>query len=202
VLGVDASQAFVEHARVRVSDARVRFVTADAEQLPVPDAAFEVAVSGLVLNFVARPEQAVLEMARAVRSGGSVAAYVWDYAGKMELMRYFWDAAVALDPGALELDEGRRFPICRPDRFAQLFRNELLSSVETRAIDVVTRFTDFDDYFSPFLGGQGPAPSYVAKLDEHARAALRERLRATLPAGAHGSIELVARAWAARARRG
>ena len=46
-----------------------------------------------------------------------------------------------------------------------------------------TVFRDFDDYWSPFLGGQGPAPGYCVSLPEERRAALRERLRATLPGG-------------------
>jgi hypothetical protein len=139
-------------------------------------------------------------MARAVRRAGTVAAYVWDYAGQMELMRYFWDAAVALDRDALALDEGRRFPICQPAPLVDLFTHAGLCDVQARAIDVPTRFRDFDDYWTPFLGGQGPAPGYVMSLDERRRDALRDRLRTSLPAAADGSIQLTARAWAVRGR--
>jgi hypothetical protein len=86
------------------------------------------------------------EMARVVRPGGTLAVYVWDYAGQMQLMRYFWDAAAALDPAAAELDEGRRFPVCHPDRLAELFGGAGLEGVAGRAIDVPTVFRDFDDY--------------------------------------------------------
>jgi hypothetical protein len=158
----------------------------------------DIAVSGLALNFVPQPSLAVHEMTRTVRAGGTVAAYVWDYAGTMELMRYFWDAAGALDPAALALDEGRRFPLCRPDPLIELFTQAGLRDVQVRAIDVPTRFRDFDDYWSPFLGGQGPAPGYAMSLDEPRRDALRERLRASLPIAADGSIALIARAWAVR----
>jgi hypothetical protein len=129
-----------------------------------------------------------------------VAAYVWDYAGKIELMRYFWDAAVELDRAALELDEGRRFPLCRPAPLAELFTNARKRAVETRAIDVPTRFRDFDDYWTPFLGGQGPAPGYAMSLSEERRSALRDRIRARLPIAEDGSIDLIARAWAVRGR--
>jgi hypothetical protein len=115
------------------------------------------------------------------------------------MMRRFWDAAVALDPGARELDEGVRFPICAPDPLADLLRLHL-TDVAVRPIDVPTPFRDFDDLWSPFLGGQGPAPSYLASLDADSRAALRERLRASLPSGPAGAIALTARAWAARGR--
>jgi hypothetical protein len=127
-----------------------------------------------------------------------VALYVWDYAGEMQLMRHFWDAAVALDPTAADKDEGRRFPICEPEALARLFDAAGLRAVATRAIDVPTVFSTFDDYWTPFLSGQGPAPGYAMSLTEERRAALRERIRATLPIAADGSIPLRARAWAVR----
>jgi hypothetical protein len=153
-----------------------------------------------VLNFVPQPEQAVAEMIRVVRDGGCVAAYVWDYAGKMQLMRHFWNAASALDASARDLDEGRRFPLCSPQPLHSLFQSAGLRDVAVRAIDVDTDFRDFDDYWTPFLGGQGPAPTYARALSDSAREALRERLRAGLPTAIDGAIPLVARAWAVRGR--
>jgi hypothetical protein len=116
-------------------------------------------------------------------------------------MRYFWDAAVALNSAARERDEGRRFSLCQPEPLARLYADAGLQMVETRAIDVPTVFRDFDDYWSPFLSGQAPAPSYAMSLNEEQRAALRERIRAALPVAADGSIALTARAWAVRGSR-
>jgi SAM-dependent methyltransferase len=198
VVGIDSSEGFVTHARARVADQRAAFCVGDAQALPVCDGEFDATVSGLVLNFVPDQPKAVAEMRRAARPSGTVAVYVWDYAGEMQLMRRFWDAAAALDPAARELDEAMRFLVCRPDPLRALFASAGLHDVETRAIDVPTVFADFDDYWSPFLGGQGPAPGYCMKLPEAARAALRERLRATLPAARDGKIHLTARAWAVR----
>lgn len=202
VTGVDASEAYAAYARERIPDARVEFRQGDAQALPFSDGAFDAAVSGLMVNFLPDPSRGLAEMARVTRPGGVVAAYVWDYAGEMQLMRHFWDAAAALDPAAAELDEGRRFPLCRPEPLERLFVATGLNGVEVRAIDIPTVFHDFDDYWSPFLGGQGPAPSYTMSLDEYRRAALRERVRAGLPVGEDGSIPLVARAWAARGTTG
>jgi SAM-dependent methyltransferase len=201
VLGVDRSTGFTRHARAAAPDSRAAFVVGDGQRLALPDGAFDAAVSGLMLNFLPRPEQALAEMARVIRRGGLVAAYVWDYAGEMELLRRFWDAAAALDPAAAPLDEGRRFPLCRPERLAEALDGAGLIRVETRLIDVPTRFADFDAYWAPFLGGQGPAPTYVSSLDAPARDALRDRLRATLPSAPDGSISLIARAWAVRGSR-
>lgn len=200
VTGIDLSPGFIEYAKTRVADSRASFHVGEAQSLPVDTARFHVAVAGLVLNFVPQPPRAVAEMTRAVRPGGTVAAYVWDYAGKMEMMRYFWDAAVALDPAALDLDEGRRFSICQPGPLTTLFAQIGLRDIDVRAIDVPTHFRDFDDYWSPFLGGQAPAPGYAMSLNEERRSLLRDGIRAALPVSKDGAIDLVARAWAVRGR--
>lgn len=198
VKGIDRSEGYVEFTRSRLTDSRAEFEVGDAQALPVESGRYDVAVSGLVLNFVPQPSQMIAEMTRAVRKDGVVALYVWDYAGKMQLMRHFWDAAAALDPAASDLDEGLRFPICNPQPLTDLFQNAGLSDIEVRPIDVSTHFKDFDDYWTPFLGGQGPAPGYAMSMSEAHRAQLRERIYNTLPFAADGSIPLVARAWAVR----
>jgi len=201
ISAVDASAAYVEYARGHVRDSRVSFAVGDAQALPEPDGTANAAVSGLALNFIPAPGRAVREMARVVKPGGVVAAYVWDYADGMQLIRRFWDAAVALDPAARELDEGRRFRICQPAALKETLSDAGLRNVATRAIDVPTRFRDFADYWEPFLGGQGPGPGYAMSLDESHRDALRERVRAGLPIATDGSISLIARAWAVRGER-
>ncbi|WP_237216639.1 class I SAM-dependent methyltransferase [Falsiroseomonas oryziterrae] len=197
VTGVEPSAAFLAFAQRRVTDPRVTFRPGDAQALPVPDGAFDAVVSGLVLNFVPDQPKAAAEMRRVARAGATVAAYVWDYAEGMQMMRRFWDAAAALDPeGAGGRDEALRFALCRPDPLRALFEAAGLRAVEVAAIEVPTTFRDFDDYWTPFLAGGAPAPAYCLSLDETRRTALRERLRATLPAEPDGSIRLSARAWA------
>jgi SAM-dependent methyltransferase len=195
-VGVEPSEGFLAEARRRLG-ARAELHRAGAEAIPLPDASVDVTVSGLVLNFVSDARAAVAESRRVTRPGGTLGAYVWDYAGHMQLMRYFWDAAVELDPGAP--DEGLRFPISDPGRLEELFAGAGLTGPHARSIDVATTFTDFDDYWQPFLGGQGPAPAYAMSLDEGARERLRDRIRERLPIRRDGSIPLVARAWAVRA---
>ena len=198
VVGIDPSPAYLAFARDRVNDARVRFDVGDAQALQDASATFDAVVAGLVLNFVPAPDKALSEMARVARPGGTVAAYVWDYAEGMQLMRHFWDAAGALDPGARELDEGLRFALCKPEPLTNLFRTTGLAKVEVRAIEVPTVFRDFDDYWSPFLGGQAPAPGYAMSLSGERRAALRQRIWASLPTHPRGEHHLIAPAWAAR----
>lgn len=140
-------------------------------------------------------------MVRVTRPGGLIAAYVWDYAGRMDFLRVFWDAAAALDPAARNQDEGRRLAAFGPSGFGRLFAEVGLIGVEVEPVDVGTTFGSFEEFWVPFLGGQGPAPASVAGLSSGGRAALRERLRRTLPARPDGSISLLARAWAVRGRR-
>lgn len=198
VVGVDRAAPFVAHSRETIGDPRAAFVVADAQALPLRGHAFDAAVSGLVLNFVPDAARAVAEWVRAVKPGGVVAAYVWDYTEGMELMRWFWDTAAELDPAVAELDEGRHFPLCHPDSLSRLWTHAGLTGVVVRSIGVRTAFAGFDDYWLPFLGGQGPAPRYTVQLPEQHRRALRELLRARLPIAADGTITLVARAWAVR----
>lgn len=194
----DLSPHYLSAAQEHVHDPRVAFAQSDARTLSEPSGAFHAAVSGLVLNFVPEPLNAIAEMRRVVRPGGTVAAYVWDYAGGMQLMRIFWDAAVELDAAAAALDEGQRFGLCHPGPLGELFESAGLREIEVRAIDVPTRFENVDDYWQPFLGGQGPAPGYVVSLDEERRTVLKALLAQRLPRQADGSISLVARAWAVR----
>lgn len=197
VLACDPSEPFVEHARKTVLDDRVAFTVAGAQDLPA-GGPFDYIVSGLVLNFVANPGSAVAGMGRRLRPGGSVAACVWDYADGIEFLRRFWDAAAALDPAAADLDEGRRFPLCRPEALEALVVAAGLRDVTVGALQVPTRFRHFEDYWTPFLKGTGPAPAYVASLSPDRRGALRDRLAGSLRFDADGAISLLARAWAVR----
>lgn len=199
VEGVEPSEGFLKTAKENLGD-RAALHQGSATAIPLGDSSVDVVVSGLVLNFIPDPHAAIAEMARVTGDGGTIAAYVWDYAGRMELMRHFWDAAADLDPDAAKLDEGVRFPLCTPMALADLFAGAGLEAVDVEPIDIETPFENFDDYWQPFLGGQGPAPAYAMSLDEAARSRLRERIKARLPIASDGSILLRARAWAARGK--
>jgi trans-aconitate methyltransferase len=200
VVGIDSASVFLEAARHQVGDPRVSFRQGDAQALPEADGFFDVAVSGLVLNFVPDREAMLREMTRVVRPGGTVALYVWDYAGHMQVMRHFFDAASALDPRARDFDDGVQAPVCRPRPLSALFAQSGLTDVAVQPIDIPAAFASFDDYWAPFLGGTGSAPKYCMSLSEEARAALREALRERVPTGPDGEILLAIRAWAVQGR--
>ena len=200
VQGVDKSRGYADHASTLLGAEypQVTFEAGDAMGLRFPDRSFDAAVSGLLLNFLPDASVAVQEMRRVVRPQGVVAAYVWDYARGMELLRHFWDAAIALDPSAASLDEGARFPICDPEELERVFQGAGLEGVEAAHIDQPIVFRDFDDYWKPFLGGQGPSGGYAMDLSEEERARFRKHLRASLPTEADGRIPMTLRAWTAR----
>jgi SAM-dependent methyltransferase len=192
VVGVDASPGFLSAASL----GRAWPCAGDATALPLASGQFDVVVSGLALNFVRPPEAAVAEFVRIAAPGAVVAAYVWDYAGGMAMMRHFWTAAGELDPDLGDRDEALGYAFCREDVLAGWWSGAGLRDVTTRRIEIPMVFRDFDDYWQPFLGAQGPAPSYLATRDDGQRDALRDLLRDRLPIRADGSIALTAAAWA------
>ena len=200
VIGVEPSEGFLGVARSSIKDSRADLRSGDAQSLPIEQHTVDVAVSGLVLNFVPDKQRALDEMCRIVKPGGVIAVYVWDYAGEMQLMRYFWDAVADLFPEGAVQHEGTQFPICKPEPLADLFRSAALHEIETCALDAPTVFADFDDYWSPFLRGQGPAGVYCVSLSAQDRERLRARLENALPVNVDGTISLIARAWAVRGK--
>jgi len=198
VTACDPSEPFIRHARQQPVDPGVRFVVGGVGNLPGREGGFDSVSSALVLNFVPKPEAGLQEMRRTACRGGLVSACVWDYAGRMEFLRRFWDCASELDPSARNVDEGVRFPICGREALEKLFLSSGLGQVVCEPLEITTRFSNFADFWTPFLGGTGPAPSYVASLSADQRAALAMSLERALPVEPDGAVSLVARAWAVR----
>ena len=202
VLALDPSEGFLSKARESIGDPRVEFRISDASNLPsIPSGSRDVAVAGLVLNFIPDRAAALREIRRIVRPGGTVGFYVWDYpGGGVEFMRAFWTAAVALDPAARDLTEDRRFPFCTRAHLTELASEAGLAAPRSIAIEAPSVFADFEDYWRPFTLGAGPAPGYCASLPPEERQRLKERLMQALSTQDDGSIALATRAWAVKAR--
>ena len=201
VIALDPSSGFLEHARANVVDPRVEFLHGNDQDVASLGVSAGAVASGLVLNFVPDAEAALRAFTAAAGHGAVIGAYVWDYAKGMAMLRAFWDAAVEEDPAARAHDEGERFGICSDSALEALFTSGGLSQVETRAIDVTDSYAHFDEYWTPFLSGQAPAPGYLATLPEARQARVRELVRKRLPVGGGGSITLTCRAWAVRGLR-
>jgi SAM-dependent methyltransferase len=198
VTGVDVAPDYVAAARQRAAGRGVRFVVGDVQALDFSDATFDRTVSLLAMNFVPDPARALAEQIRVTRPGGLIAAAVWDYGDGMQMLRAFWNEAVAADPAAEARDE-RHMRLCRHTELSALWLSQGMLAVGERPLAIQQPFASFDDYWNPFLGGQGPAGSYVAGLVADKRDALRERLRHLLLGGnGGGPFVLSARAWAVK----
>jgi ubiquinone/menaquinone biosynthesis C-methylase UbiE len=193
VVGVDPSEPFLEAARAKVPGARV--VVGSAEALPFADGEFDAALAQLVINFLDDPAAGVAEMARVTRPGGIAAACVWDYAEGMTLLRTFWEAAVAVDPEGAKARMEHQMPFARPEELENLWSTGL-TGVTVSAIDIEASYEDFDDLWTPFLGGAGPAGSYAASLEPEPQSRLREEYLRRL-GEPDGPFTLPARAWCA-----
>jgi SAM-dependent methyltransferase len=198
LVGCDLSPDFVSFARNSIPDCPATFIVASADNLPGEGSGFDVIISGLALNFLPEPVKALQLMRARLRPDGTLAAYVWDYAEGMQFLRIFWDEATAMDPSASQLDEAYRFPLCQPDRLADLFLRAGMEAVATTSLQTDTLFRDFEDFWSPFRAGSGPAPSYVASLPANAQGELAQRLKHRLQASSDWPIHLTATAFAVR----
>jgi SAM-dependent methyltransferase len=196
VEGIDLSREYIEFARARTRNPRVRFETGDAQNLPFATGTFDAAASLLVFNFIPDPAKALSEARRVTRVGGSISAAVWDYGDGMRMLRIFWDAAVALDSSAGRFDE-KRMPLCRKGELSELWARGGLRKVEESPLEITMRFKNFDDFWNPFLLGQGPAGAYVNRLPGNRVLILREEVRRRL-GGPRGPFTLGARLWAVR----
>jgi SAM-dependent methyltransferase len=200
VLACDPSAPFIDYAREHLRDGRVSFEVAGAPDLPARPGGYDAVTSLLALNFLPDPAAAVRQMA-ALSTGRDavVSACVWAYGPQMQLLHLFWRAAGAVDHAARELDEGRRFRmLCRPTALEALFRDAGLRQVRCEPLRVRIAYSGFEDYWRSLLGGAGPAPAYLATLDDGHRAEVARWLRRRLPGGPEGRVILTARAWAVR----
>jgi ubiquinone/menaquinone biosynthesis C-methylase UbiE len=197
VVGIDPSKEYVAYANsLNPIPDRIRFEVGDAQHLRFANATFASTLSLLAFNFIPDAIKALEEARRVTAPGGLVAAAVWDYAGDMRMLRIFWDASATLDEAAEKLDEAH-MPLCRCGELSDLWRRVGLKNVQHQPLDVEMQFDSFEDYWRPFLLGQGPAGAYTANLDPAALQRLRDELRRRLNvSGEYISFVLPARAWA------
>jgi len=200
VISLDPSEGYLDYARASITDPRADFRRGNDQDVRLLGLAADAVVSGLVLNFVPDAVGALRAAAEVTATRGLIGAYVWDYGDQMAVLRHFWDAAVEEDPAARSKDEGVRFPLSAPGALKSAFETAGLSSVVEQAIDVTDRFANFDEYWTPFLSGEAPAPGYLATLPPERQATVKELVQARIPIAADGSITLTCRAWAACGR--
>jgi SAM-dependent methyltransferase len=198
VTGVDPSEGFISYAKSNAKSGRVRFEVGDAQALRYKNASFDQTMALLVMNFVPDHIKAIGEMRRVTRPQGVVSACVWDYDAGMEMLRFFWDEVVALDPAMAPKDE-RNMKLSRAGQLGELWQKAGLANVQEKPLVIEQAFASFHDYWAPFLTGAGPGGAYVVSLDDERRRQLEARLRKRLLGNREdGAFVLKARAWCVR----
>ncbi len=200
IYGLDPSADFISEAKTSVQSKHATFLVGSGEDIPFDSNHFDYVVSALALNFMPNPETAIHEMQGVLKPDGTIAIYVWDYADKMEWLRYFWSSAVVLDTSASQYDEGIRFPICQPDNLKALFESCNLKDIELASLSVPADFDTFEAYWKLLNIGNFPAPAYLKSLSQDKQEELKEHLQASVPTQADGLIYMVTRAWAIRGK--
>ena len=198
LIGIDPSEEDLAQTRQTLRDGRAEFQLGVMEALPFPDGSFDVIAAGLVFNFLKDAPLAFGEMQRVAIPGGCLAGYVWDFAGEMQVVRRFWDAAIAVDSAAAQADQAAIFPFCKREQLRQLFLVSGLRNVDVQPIAATARFPDFATYWRALMAEDWTGGRFVNALPETARAAIYKRLYESLPLQDDGSFALMARAWAVR----
>ena len=198
IVGIDPSEGFIGYAQKNAKSGRVRFEVGDAQALRYPDASFDDTMALLVMNFVPDHNKAIGEMRRVTRPRGVVSACVWDYNAGMEMLRFFWDEVIALDPAMAPKDE-RNMKLSHEGQLGELWKKTGLVNVQEKPLVIEQAFASFDDYWGPFLKGAGPGGAYVVSLPVERRRQLEERMKKRLLGNREdGAFVLKARAWCVR----
>src|SRR5215510_6265653 len=166
VVGIDPSVGYLEYARAHNTHSHVTFEIGDAQKLPYDNGSFDCCVSSLMIQFVSNAHTAAREMRRVTKKGGSVATCAWDNGGDMELSKRFWDAVVAIDPGAKRRGDGG---YGSASALSDLWIATGFANVETLALVIPLEFSSFDDFWHRLLNSQGSPKSYISSLPEDRR---------------------------------
>jgi SAM-dependent methyltransferase len=198
ISGIDPSQAFIAHAKKNAKSTRAQFEVGDAQALKFKDASFDQTLALLVMNFIPDHNKAIAEMRRVTRAQGTVSACVWDYDAGMQMLRFFWDEAVALDP-AIEPKDERHMKLSRQGQLGDLWKKAGLVNVQEAPLAIDQAFSSFNDYWEPFTKGAGPGGAFVVSLSQDRRQLLETRMRKRLLGDRQdGPFTLTAKAWCVR----
>jgi SAM-dependent methyltransferase len=193
VVGIEPSEGFAAAARERHPGVEV--VQGAAEELPFADASFDAALAQLVVHFMRDPAAGLREMARVTKPGGTVAACVWDHAGRTGPLELFWSAARELEPDVN--DESERFGT-RQGQLEALFLEAGLLDVTEAKLTVEAAYDDFEDWWATFGLATGPAGAYVESLAPAERETLKSRCATRFAALDRPAVS--GSAWAVRGR--
>lgn len=203
IIGVDFSDAYVEFAKATIEDPRIAFEQGDVTALRHEDDAFDLIFTHLVLQFVPDSGAAIRELSRVLKPGGTLAATVWDSRGGLFFNRLFLDTAAVLDPAADALRASMfTRPLMRPGELEAAWRQGGLVDVRPGELTIRTEFADFDDYWAPMDGKDGPIPNYLRGTAPEMQDRIKEAVRrAYLDGEANGPRSYTATTWVVSGRK-
>lgn len=169
VAAVDPMPGFVEALRERLPD--VAAAIAGAEDLPHEDDTFDATLANLVVPFMADPHAGVREMVRVTRPGGLVAVTVWQHADGISPLTPFWDGVHTVDPDAT--DEALLLGAAQ-GQLPGLLTASGLTGARSTALAVTVDYDSFDEWWTPFTQGVGPAGVYLAAQAPERQREIRE----------------------------
>jgi ubiquinone/menaquinone biosynthesis C-methylase UbiE len=184
VMAIDPSDGQIAYARTRAGVSTAQFRIGDAQELPYADGHFDAAAMALVISFVPNPAKAVAEMARVVRPGGLVAAYMWDFDGGVPLQPF----TAAMKAMGLPVNLPPSSAVATLDNMRTLWEQAGLVGIDTTVIRIKVGFDDFEDFWTSNAVPIGPQGKAISEMSPAKRDELRARLREALPVGKDGRI--------------
>jgi ubiquinone/menaquinone biosynthesis C-methylase UbiE len=185
VEAIDPSEQQLAYARTRSGAGMANFRTGDAQALPFDDDSFDAAIMALVIAFVPDPAKGVAEMARVVRPGGWVAAYMWDIPAGGAPLQPLHDALQSL---GINAPRPTSSAASTEDALRELWEGAGLVSIGTRTLRIKVAYSDFDDFWDSNVVPIGPQGKLLQDMPPQVKEQLRERLREQLPVAPDGRI--------------
>lgn len=184
VVGVDASESYLDGARRRRSHPSVTYELGDACDLQYGTASFDACVSALVIDVIPDVDLVAVEMRRVTRPGGVVACGTFDFWGGFGVLDLVLDTGAVLDEGIRTLRaQIKARPITWTNGQADLWRKTGLIDVEEVPIVLSFDYVDFEDYWSSFSTGPTRIAQHLTTLPAGLRTEIEDHVRAGYLAG-------------------
>ena len=185
VTAIDPSDDQLAYARTRPGAKTADFRTGNAQGMPFTDSVFDGAIMALVISFLPEPNKAVAEMARVVRPGGWVAAYMWDIPGGGVPSHPIY---LALEGMGMTAARPPNPEVSAPSAMTRIWEGAGLVSVETTVIRIRTIYSEFEDYWESNVVPVGPQGKLIAGMSAASKKELRAQLQSRLPTLRDGRV--------------
>lgn len=181
VVGVDFSEAMV--ALAQSIHSKLEFRHGDAEALSFTNGEFDAAVMNFGILHLARPEDALKEACRVLRSGGRFAFSAWATPDKTLGFRAVLDAVAEFGDPNVQLPAGPPFfRFSDPEECRRALEAAGFADVRMEPIALTWRLDSATDFFEAFIKGSartgGLLNAQTTSALEQIRVAIEQRIAA------------------------